>query len=682
MAYNTLLQDEGIESNYLVIAKPTQRLTSWTLFSGTTYYASISYHVAAVKVDGASLTEASSTSLSSGEFYYDFENSNLYINSGSNPSSSFVAADFELYWSTRAAHWYRIPTNDTQRQVFFDPVITRSPSFTEDLSDLLFGYIPSQTTTIGINNSEHELEPILQESSFNEKVIDVYHWLGEDLDTSNIKKIITGVTQNVRYQDQTITISVLSNNYGFRNELRNPGTSFINTSDFPNADPYFVGRPVRYVYGMAENMKLINIDYEVVNPTTSNNRDWLVRDEGSKANSFSELVPASPSSTTTRTYLASVDGLQIGDYVFFNKASAEYGRVNNINRSSNYIEHAALSVSCTSGDSVSRGTCGSVKITQDGADYYAQYNRDWTESVVSGCLVINFSSSLESNLGINTLTGLELVTARVYGKQVDTTIGGSPFGTDSDLYGGMTHPVVILYDILVNRFGLSESALNTSSFTALESSISSEIGFAIPAFQEQDFPSYKDVIAKIATSALLRLYVNNESKWEVSEIKPQGTNDYTITDDEIYLGTIDIDIDYKDIKSDIIVSYRKSELPDRSDNERYHSDIAEYLHGISKQKTFNSYLLESSDASTLATRLGYIFGDRSATFSLTTHNRFLNIEVGEIVEIELEKLIGYTYTEGTTHTRKYTVVSIDKGKNRVALKLVDQKGIEDNSGSW
>jgi hypothetical protein len=681
LSYATLLSEEGIKANYLVILKPDRIVTGWQSLGGNLFKVSFTLgHVIAVSQDGSALTEVF-VSPSFGEFWWDFDNEELYINVNT-PGSSTMVVNYEIYSGTIGTHWYRIPTDDTTRTVYYEPLIIQPPNFKATLSDSLLGFLPSQSSSITIGNPEHNIEEHLYESSFNKKTVDVYHWL-DDLDTGNIKLVISALGGNITYTLDRFSISLLDRIDIYDSEWRNLNNSFYNTTDFPSIDPDKIGQPIRFVAGVADSILCTNLDYEADNPTTSTNRIWGAR-EGA-LNAVAQTVSAAPASTVTRTYLDDTDGLNIGDSVWLNKATDEYVFITAVNRTgSEYIEHAALvSGAAAPGDTASRGTVAWVGIEQGGVQYKAFYIRDYTEAVSNNVVQLNLLSGAEANLGINTLDSTEPIYARVYGDTNSATIGGSPFGSDSDNFSALTSPAVILYNILKSHIGIAESEINTASFQTLESDIGAEdIGFALPERQGDDFPTYKEVITKIITSNLIQLFLDNDGKWEVSVIKPLTTEDKTIQEDEVTLRSIRYNIRYDDLISDVIVSYNWQEFLDRSDKETASSNTAIYLHGVSKQKTFETYLLESSDASTLADRYSFIFGDRQGSFHISSKNRFFDTLISDIINVEMTKLLGFAYDEDTLRSRDYDVISLDKGLRRVNMVLTDQKGVEDNSGSW
>jgi len=152
MAYQDLLEEEGIEANYMSVIVPRRQVTGFTLFSGSVYSKSFDYgQVVSLEQNGVALTEALSTSLSAGQFYYDVNTSVLYVRmtDSSNPSTKFVVAYYEIYVATSDAHWYRNPLDDTTRVVYFDALIQNPVAFKSTISDSLFGYLPLQTTKNG-----------------------------------------------------------------------------------------------------------------------------------------------------------------------------------------------------------------------------------------------------------------------------------------------------------------------------------------------------------------------------------------------------------------------------------------------------------------------------------------------------------------------------------------------------
>lgn len=687
MSYTDLLDDEGINAQYLAILRPSRRVTTWTLLSGSVYYNSFSYgYVYSVSINGVALTLGSSTSLSAGEYFWDNEAGRLYVRKSDSlapNSNDFIVVDYELHFGTFDAHWHRIPTDDTTTVVYFDPVISDVPEIKSNVSELLFGVLPTLSTSIRLINAEHIFEKHLYDSSFNGKEILIYHWLDE-LTTANMKLVQRGRLGNVSYNRGTISAQIYDNLNLFDKEFRST-QEFFNVTDYPGVDPSFIGKPVRTVYGVVDGFVPVNIDYVRDTPVTSDNRDWVVRANGSSRNDITRTVPASPVSTTTRTYLDNVTGFKLGDSAWLNKTTDEYRFVTAIG--ADYIEHPALvSGAAAAGDTVLRGSVGFVDIIQGGIRYRAHYNRDYTLAThASGALQFTFSSSLESNLSMpQTLSSSDQIYCRVYGKQNAVTLSGGAFGGNSTAYGNLTSLKVILFDVLKSYAGLSESAINLTSFTDLN--VTDEIGIAIPEKANDNYPKIKDVLVRLLKSGLVRLYLDFDQKWKVSAMAPITTSTKEITDDEILLNSIAYEFDYSDLCSDFVVSYNHGERSETG-NETFNlvrttNNLAKYLHGINKTFSHESLHIDAAGAQVLANRLSYILGDRLGTMTLGTKNRFFDNIVGDDIEVFSTKLPGFNFDATVVNSREFRIENIEKSLRRVRIKLSDQKGIQDNSGSW
>ena len=659
MTYLTKLNEENIESGYLCILKPAQIVTGWTLLSGTTYYKSFTYHVSGVSANGVALTEMSGLPTSS-KFYYDYTNRILYINH--NPTGETIVVTFELYFSTFSKHFNRIPTDSTSRVVFFDGLIMRPPQFVSGVSNNFFGFMESQGSTIEIGNPDSDFEPLIYSSSFYNKEIHVYHWV-DKLKTENVRLQSKAVMKNVRYDRKSVIINILDRVDEFSQEFRG---SFYYAATFTKLDPNYQGRPIRNVYGKVFEAYLVNLDYEANSPTTSTNRKWGVR-EGS-LNTVNHTV--GNGSTTILTYLDSVDGLNDGDQVKFIKALVEYKIITGVDRINKTISHSALTAAAVTSDTIERPTA-QVYIEKDGVRYRPLYDRDYTEALESGIVTITFTSSMESNLSITVLTSTDKVFADIYGKA--NSISAIWTGADSSQYKALTNPIVILYDLIVNY--VKDTNVDTTVFNTLASSLSTyELGFSLPEQVSANYPTYKDIITKILTSCLLKLFLNSSNNWTLKQVAVLGTSTITLENDEILDGSLDYVLSCDDTSSEIIVEYKYREASEIYETQSAISSIAGYLHNINRQKAFTTYLL--TNMVTIANTLRNLYGDRQGILSVDVKNRFLNTYVGDIVSIGLEKLPGYTF-DGTTHTRKFDVLEIKKGLKSIGITLNDQKGIEE-----
>lgn len=694
MAYADLLEDEVAQSQYLIVLKPRRRVTSFTLFSGSVYRAAFDYgECTSAWADGVALTQGSSAVLSAGEFWHDVANDFLYVrlSGGGDPDTVWLVAAFEVYCGTIDAHHYRVATDSTTRVVYWEPIVSKSPMFKATASDSEFGFNPVQSSSLVLNNAENIFERFLHDSSFNRAECIVYHWLG-DLLTANVKRVLNGFTTNASLDPPKLTLKITDRVDQLSNEWRNAAgsLSFYDLATYPSLDPQSIGRAVRRVYGRVDGFEPVNVDYVIESPTTSDNRDWAVITGQTGLDQVSRTVPASPVSTTVRTYVNSVNGLNVGDSIWFDKASDEYAFVTAVG--ADYIEHAALSVACTTGDLVKRGFVGSVSIIQNEVEYVAHYNRDYTIStaMAGGISGFSFSTSLEANLSIpNTLSASDRVHCRVYGRRNDLTLGGPAFGSDDSRTDNMAHPAQVVLDILKGQLGVSESDINAAAFTAALTDQSSGVGLAIPErATSSEFPKLRDTLGVLTKSALFKLLINDDADWSIVTTKPLGAVTKTIADDEILRGSIGWDYDYSDVVSQVSIEYNAREVAlTRSSEDTVSvasatSDMATYVHQASATLTQRSCWAYESEAQELADRMAFVMGERRGKVTLRTKNRFYATKLGDNIQVDLVSLPGFEYNGETVNSREHAVIEVERSKDQVTIKLDDRKGVEDNSGGW
>jgi hypothetical protein len=237
---------------------------------------------------------------------------------------------------------------------------------------------------------------------------------------------------------------------------------------------------------------------------------------------------------------------------------------------------------------------------------------------------------------------------------------------------------------------LSESDLDTAVFTSLQGTLADTVGFAVPERSTEDFPLYKDLIAGLLQTLLLRAGRNTNDLWTLTEVGPLGAVTKTIEDDEITRGSISYEFDYSDVVSEVLVEYAFKEVSNRA-NESLEGDVstatassnnALYLHQQKRQTTIKSLHYDSAYAEVLADRCSYALGERRGLLTIESKNRFFDILLGDVVRLSREKIPGFVYVDGTVQTEDFIVIDTVKSLNKVTMILDDQKGIEDNSGSW
>lgn len=698
MSYSANLSEEVINSQFLAVIKPRQRVlsTAFSLYSGSVYRASFTLGpVVAVSVGATALTAGTSVSLSAGQFYYDSPYLYVRKSDSSNPGTSdYIIATYEIYTGTFDSHWYRVPTDDTSTQVYFDPRIIKSPVITQSMSDALFGYFPTKSTSIELANADHFFEGVLGDASFNKVQIKMWHLLGEET-TANFRLVFSGSMSTVNYSQDKVSIQILDQADVFDQEYRySSGNSFFNTSDFASLDPHNVSHPIRQVYGVVDGFVPVNIDYNYDAPTTSNNRIWVVKKGQSNLGSASSVILSG--SSTTVTNVTSAQGFRVGDSVWLDRVAGadQYVILTAVDYGANTITHAAIGGGAmAAGDTAKRSFVGRLNIASEEVKYELMYGRDYTEStaLANGCSGFTLTNNFEASVGMPAaLRPDDIIFCRVYGDKNTETVGGAGFGSNDSKTGNLAQAVVILYKLMKTDLGLAENDINTASFQTLQASNTDTIGFSVMAEAEESFGTYKEIITSILQSTLLRLGKDNDDKWSLTQTGPLGSVTKTIEDDEIVRESISYAFDYNEIVSEVVVEYNRREKDERTNlpaggivsSVSATSSQALYLHSQKRSYAVNSLHFDSTQATTLGQRYLYALGDRRGTLRIEAKNRFFDTLLGDVIRISREKIPGFEYVLGTSRTKDFVVTEVIKSLNAVSLTLDDQKGIEDNSASW
>ena len=686
MSYDALLLSEAIKSQFLAVICPARLLESLAAHGGGVYSQEFTFGViTSVAIDGVQLTEVAAVPTSNNTFFYNYPEQKIYIRTDGTAPSGVIVATYEIYVGTIDAHWHRIPTDDTSTIVYYEPLIQKTPDVQQSLNDALLGYMPVQSSILSLSNVLHIFERHLFDGSLYNRNVYLYHCLAEQgggtfrFDVDNIKLVSSGLMSNIKSTPDTVDINLVDRIDVFAQEYRPPAPQFFNKTDFPLCIPTSVGKPIRSVYGVVDELYVTNVDHKVQGATTSDNRKYVVRGDGSNLHFISAVVQSG--GTTTRTFLDSVVGIQVDDSVHFNGGATNYyGIVTAVG--SNYIDHTAITAAAGVGTTVDRSTIGNVFLVAEGNIHRPLYNRDYIESVVSGTLALEFRTTLEANLGIsNPLSGSEKIYVRCYGKKNNVQMGGSALGTDDAALGNLTNAGVILFDLLVNRLGLSENEINTHTISNLVAE-NIPVGFALPERQSGNLPIYKDVLGFFSSTLMLRTYLDELGKWAFEQVAPFNIYDVSVDKSEIVMGTYIYTLEYTDAISTAIVDYRYREQSDATLSVSSTSDHALYFTNVKKQKTFKTYLLNESDATDLARRYMFFYEDRLGKVSINAKYNMFQTLVSDKMRVTRDDLIGYDYVKGTSRERNFRILNMQKGLTETKIEASDDARVNKNSASW
>lgn len=669
------------EKNYLVVLEPATIVEDWTLESGTVYYNDFSIsnefleYVSQVRADGEKLTSVTSTP-GTNQYWWDWDNGRLYVNIGAAPSTKMIVVFFEIHFATKTINTHRDPLDNSTTVTYYAPRVLSASIPSINQSDLLvFG---TNQGSINLINSDAAFY-VYNDVSFKNKTVKIYHLLDG---IGNLKLIFKGKTERPTIDDRNFKLSYRQKDYIFNNQINSylpTGTDvangYFNFSDFPNVDPNFNGYCIRVVYGKVDDLAPVNIDYAEAAALTSN-RDFVCRSDGGNAHALNYTILASPVSTTTRLYIGP-HFVQVDDALKVTISGLpEYTWVTGVG--SNYVDVSPAITAPSSGDQVDRSTIGYVKIKdQNGVIYNLAHGRDYTESTfANNTLGFVLADNFESNHSGLTLFDPKSmpIFCRVYGKKHATT-------NDSQ-YGNMMAANLVMVDLFTEYIKFTSEDYNDSTFNSLSAPA---ISLSIPEKNGTVFPTYRDLIKDINRSVLGQIFYDDDSKISYRLLGPMGASIFTLTD-KILL-SFGVEFIGTDIYNQITVFYNMKERPNGATNtsssrKNVFSDKATYLHEVENSLDIRTYLIKDSEVDTMADRYMFIYEDWKRIYKMTLKTQLHESLMGDVVEVEREKLIGSNFISGTMRNLKMRISVMKKALTNIEIKADDQKNIEDNSGSW
>lgn len=702
MSYANLIDDEGVVQNFLIVMSPRVLLKSgWSLVSGTTYKQSFTKGVVrSVEESRVLLDQASSSTLSASEWFYDETAKELHVNVSADPSTKNVVPTYEMYIGTFDAHAFRDPTDDTSDPVYFEPLVLNSPTIDTNTSDSLFGFLPITSSAFTASNAVGFWEDHISHSSFNQAVIKIYHWLGAKFIPENVKLVLSSNINNVTSDERSVVFTIYSANSIFDNEFRNSAVTstdanFYFSSTFSASgqlDPSKEFSPVRRIFGAVKNISPINVEYESDSPSTSDNREYGVATaNGSYPATIGTSTNTPSAPTATVTYLTSWPGFMVGDH--FETSASSYGKIIAVDITNKKVTHTSI-VPLVAPATMTVGRTRAVNINRSGTIYPCFPGRDYTDVALtddSSIVGFKFLTTMEANTGLPTT--LNPISDNVYcshqGQSASATLGGPVFGSNSSLSGSLTNVVAVIYEILRTYVGIPEAEIDASSFTTIEASTIFDVGFSLPQTNTGSFSTYKNILIQLSKSGFIKIYKNTNNKWSIALIGPLPvTASKTIGDDEILDGSFKYRINYRDILSECDIRYDfkevniKGELSSEWDKSQSSSDNAKYHHLVDRSKNIDTLLFDSDQADKYSQNYIFAMGDRQGTLQMSTKNRFFDTDINDSIDVSREKMPGFTRVSGTNNTVPGAINSSNKALRRINIELNDQRGIEQNKGSW
>lgn len=714
------IQDPKIEKHTLLVLSPRMRVTGWTNHSGSVYKTTFNYGYVTRVWDSAGAKALPVDSIanvtSEGVFFFDTSDNTLYVfnqdqfTSPLDPDSNTypgLTVEFELAISDQTFIGPRDPLDASSTKVTWRGALKSSPLAQIGSSDNAYGFLPMNSASLEIKNSDGWMNPILYAASFYRCPIKAYVLANPNLYDgivfSEVKQIFSGYGggMNSRWPNVTVqcvdAVSFFDKKVTMRLVQGLVGTyADLDPAAVVSGAPWFIPR----LWGIVEQHKPINLDYDAT-PAVDTNRIWLTHQKDTGPNTtgtdgtLTYTVDHLAANTATRTYFTTAPKVRVGDSMVIQRSATDrYVIVTAVG--ANYVDHDVLAGSAASGDTATRYFVSLVTLEDpDGNRYPLKSGRDYsilvdnTNNIRGFTLIDNLEAAytLPSTFDPSTWR----IYCTVYGR-----IGGDSYGDASAVgsvvdKGGVTARAInVIFHLLQDAGYDVLNELCDSQFQAVEDD-SYAVGLVIPSTRETtEPPYYREVLNKLLASNMYRMAMaqeNSEIKLGITQVGPfPGSADYSANEQNHR--DLSFSHDYAKTVSRVIIVYRKHEvlsvLDDAQDSrEIVDNSVALDLHLIEDIFSLETLLVDPDEAEELAQRYAYLLGDRRGFWTADLELPYVDkSNLGATYDLSRQHLPGAAYTEGTENTKQLIVAEVNKSSRGVTITFEDQKGVQDNSGSW
>jgi len=623
------------------------------------------------------------------QIFYDQKYALLYINNtglSMNPTLGTNQLFLENFFfvSTVDCGFHIKPDNENFPFAQYRGIVTTLPDISSSVNQSYFGFMPSQSGSISLANDGY-LSGDFFEGSISNTTFEIYRCVGE-LKAENTQLVFRGFCRDCSFSGTAVNIEYTDIGILLDASLN---TNLHDSS----AQPDVINAVVRQFLGGRVNRCIaIDTDYSETKSSVLN-RQW------SLGRTLIGLPYTAPffaannfgSNTTTRTYLVNQEGLEVGTFI-------QRGTIGSISTTvyevtavgAGYIDHTALSSAMASGDGFIKACVQNIRIIkkEDQQLYVVDY--DHLSSIsVGGDLTFTFVDNIEPAIGINNDLHPEdyFIFADAFAscEQVNFPSTGAPLGVRSPVTYHYDNPIQVIYTLLyLAGFYDNENYYDTDSFEAAATACDIRMALASPRnYNEFSAESYRDVIAKICETAMIKLYVKN-GKWKVGLLAPLGSTTINLSQENM-----SDQFNYRrlseDVSKDVVVKYDYREVSfennltqDSFRGASFSNETTSSLNNNNKVATKDLAITEGPIADIAAERYAYLFSEPFGYMSVEASLANMEISLDDVVEIDPEGFPSLPFTS----PKRFSVVSIRENENSVSLELFDQSGIETNSGDW
>lgn len=235
--------------------EPEQRLSVFELDSGSIYKKSVPYVVVAVKEGLSALSEASNSSLSSGEWFYNHLNGELFLNTSDDldPKTKTIIVTYRLFFSNRPID---LPYDlNSGFDAHYEGRIKTNSPINKQLDEEQIGVVLETSTNVSLENTDGYFDDIYDKLVFENKTIKIWSF-SEIIPLAEKQKLFDGIIQNKNFSDTQVRFSCKDFTYS----LREPIASVNFTASDGNVPERLLNTPKRRLFGQFRQLDCAPVD--------------------------------------------------------------------------------------------------------------------------------------------------------------------------------------------------------------------------------------------------------------------------------------------------------------------------------------------------------------------------------------------------------------------------------------
>ena len=292
-------------SSKIVLAhiEPVQRLSVFSVVTGNVYKKAVLYSVVNLKEDGADLVQATSESVSVGEWFFNHLTNELFVNCTDDldPKKHVIKATYRLFYSNMPID---LPFDlDSGYETSYDGRLTSNSPIRREVDDQQIGLMLEATTSVSLRNNDKHFDDIYDKLIFENQKLVLFSW-NELIPLSEKKKTFDGVIQNKSFSDSAVRFRCKD----FTFTLRKPALHENFTNSDGDVPDQYLFTPKRRLFGQFKQLQCVPVDailegFSVAGTCTINPLDRSV---------------------LTGVGTVFLDEISLGDEILYTKKGVEY----------------------------------------------------------------------------------------------------------------------------------------------------------------------------------------------------------------------------------------------------------------------------------------------------------------------------------------------------------------------